>query len=751
MTIAQNDHVIATPSYRTAAGVALGVFALYLLTLAPTIGLWDSGEYVAAAVGMGIPHPPGNPGFLLLGRLATMLPLARTAAMRLNVLVALASALSSGLWFLVAEHVVRHWLTVPRARYAAAACAILGATAFTVWNQSVVNEKVYTISLFLLVLDVWTAIRWQSNPDGPAADRRLMLICYRLGLGYTVHIAGLLAGPAVLAAVLYTRPSTLRRTRFLMACGALFLLGFTPFAALPIRAAFRLDINEGHPTACEDGRPHWGCTVSRETVNRFLYAHNRTQYAKPSILDRQQTLPNQVAMWWMYFKWQWLRDVRWTAPEAQSALAILMLLLAGAGAYAHWRYDRQTFVPFATLVATLTAGLIVYLNFKLGYTQAITMMIADPNARETRDRDYFYLWSFSALAIWIGLGLAFVWKALSEFSTTNTPSQDDPWAELLERRWPLTSVVLAVALIPFFANWSSASRRADRFAQDFAVDMLNSVEPNAILFTGGDNDSFPLWFAQQVLGVRRDVSVVLTPYLSTDWYARELIARVPEPYDAATGPAIYRTVPVTPLRQPVLDFTLAQADSIPAHTRTLRAQSVRMPGFDLTIPAMTIDRDVLVMMRIIQTAGRARPVYFSGAAGSEVIDNFLKPHLLTQGLARKVVPNAAAIPGAIMTKHVGLLDVARTQSLWDHLHARESMGARGVWTDEASANMPYLYLRIGVALADAQDSTGNHAGAKRLRDDVLRMGRAVDFVRYLRRGPVLEAPTGLGYAPVIGR
>jgi hypothetical protein len=734
------------PSYRIAGVVALVALALYLLTLAPTIGLWDAGEYVAAAAGLGIPHPPGNPGFVLLGRVVALLPIAQTVAGRLNVLVAVASALAAGLWFLVTEHVARTWLTHARARIAAAAAALLGVTAFTVWNQSVVNEKVYTVSLFLLALDLWATLRWQAAPDGPKADRRLALLCYRLGLGYTIHIAGLLAGPALFAAVMATRRGTFRRGRLMLACGGMFVLGLSPYVALPIRAAFRLDINEGHPTACEDGRPHWGCTLSRETLDRFLYENNRTQYAKPSVLDRQQTLPNQVKMWWVYFKWQWFRDVTESSPGAQSAFAVIMLMLAAVGGYAHWRYDRRSFIPFATLMATLTVGLIFYLNFKLGYTQAVAMGIQNPAAQEARDRDYFYLWSYSALSVWLGLGLAYVWRDVAGFLG------GDGASGARESHWRLASVVMVVAALPLVLNWSAASRRGETFAEDYAVDLLNSVEPNGVLFTGGDNDSFPVWFAQQVLGVRRDVTIVLLPYLQTDWYVRELIARTPPPYDAAHGPALYAGMAHPVSGKPVLSISRQAADSIPPMMETYEARRVELAGFSIPIPPASIPRDVIVMLRIIHDAGAERPIHFSLGAGSPAIHELIMPYLITQGLTRRLVADPKAVPGAAKSTTEGYVDLPRAQALWNIYRGPATIQRQGTWIDAASANAPYTYIRTALAMAEAMDSTSAAPQATALRARVTQIVTSMDFLAIVRgQQGSLDAPSGLGYAPVTGR
>ena len=164
------------PSYRAAAISAAAVFVLYLLTLAPSTAMWDTSEYIAAAYTLGLPHPPGNPFFVLIGRVFAVLPIAPNVAMRINILAALCSAGAAGMWFLVTERVLVGWLAERWQRVIGGSiAALLGATAFTVWSQSVVNEKVYTISLLGLALVSWLTVRWCDDPDGAKADRLLVI------------------------------------------------------------------------------------------------------------------------------------------------------------------------------------------------------------------------------------------------------------------------------------------------------------------------------------------------------------------------------------------------------------------------------------------------------------------------------------------------------------------------------------------------------------------------------------------------
>src|SRR6266545_3990295 len=423
MTDLQTSYVAAErPPYLLAGLVALGALLLYVLTLAPTTQFWDTSEYIAAAYSLGIPHPPGNPLFVLIAHVWGLLPLAAGYATRINLLAAVTSAIAAGCWFLVSERWMRAWVParLPR-RLAAVAGALVAATAFTVWNQSVVNEKVYTLSLLSIALVLWLIVRWDDQPPGEAHDHHLLLIVYLLALTSTNHMMGVLVGPVVvillypplkaqrpadlagrrvewsqwgvfcsvyavivslglerseplvlaailLAAALFYAVVYARNWDFAAAVLVVAVVGLSVYLFLPLRAAHFPPINEGEPT----------------TPQALWDVLTRQQYGKPPVTQRQATLTAQIGMWVQYFTWQWGRD--W--PErVRAGLAVVFGALGLLGAVRHWKADRRAAMAMTALVGTLTLLLIFYLNFKYGYSQ---MLDRQQLAREVRERDYFF-------------------------------------------------------------------------------------------------------------------------------------------------------------------------------------------------------------------------------------------------------------------------------------------------------------------------------------------------------------------------
>jgi len=709
------------PPYPAAAIASIVVLALYVLTLAPTTAMWDTSEYIAAAYRMSLPHPPGNPLFILIGRVFTLLPIAPTVAERVNLLAAITSALAAGLWFLVTERILRTWVEERWQRLLGAAVAtLIGATAFTVWNQSVVNEKVYTISLLGVALISWLTLRWIDSPDGFRADRILVLIAYLLGLGYANHMAGFLAAPAVAAAVLVRRPGTIVRWKLILVALAAILFGMTPFATQPIRSAYHPPLNTGEPTGCIE-RLEASCLFSGGTIDRFLPNFNREQYQKPPLTERQAPITAQVGMWWEYFRWQWLRDSDRDSAGLQRALAVIFLALGLYGGWVHWRRDRMTFWYFGPLMLTVTLLLIYYMNFKLGWTQGERLAVDDFSRREVRDRDYFYLWSFSAWGVWAGIGLMAIWRELAE---SVAPMVGGAGVRM-RRALLAASPVLLLAFVPLAANSNDASRRGETFTREWARDLLNSVEPYGVLITNGDNDTFPLWYAQDVEGIRQDVTVAVTSLLNTDWYVRQILRRPLYEYDESTGPEIYRGMaPRKP--GPPLSLTIAEADQIPPYVQVREPQLFRKDSLVARIEPGFLTRDQLMILRFIRDSFPERPLYFATPVIAGPLG--LSPYVVAQGLAYKVMPRPVKPDDGYLRSPVGWMDVARTRVLWDTVYrAHDAAISRGKWVDRASSNMPMAYLITGAYLAEGLYRAGDSTKATAVMDTVMAIARATDL------------------------
>jgi hypothetical protein len=730
------------PSYLAAAIAATVVFAMYLLTLAPSTAMWDTSEYIAAACTLGLPHPPGNPLFVIIGRVFCVLPIPGGPAVRINLLAAVSSAVSAGMWFLITERVLVSWFPARWQRIVGGAVAtVIGAAAFTVWNQSVVNEKVYTVSLMGIAIVSWLMIRWSDDPDGRPADRILVLVAYLLGLGYANHMGGMLAAPAAALAVIVRRPRTILRWRLILAClGALFF-GITPFATQPIRAAHFPPINEGEPTACRTELTA-SCTFSKATYDAFMYNFNRGQYGKPALAERQAPFSAQLGMWWYYFKWQWLRDAHGENSALQSVLAAVFLVLGLFGGWVHWRRDRQSFWYFGSLMFTMTLVLIYYLNFKYGNTQSPEL--GDSVQREVRDRDYFFLWSFSAWGVWAGLGLMYLWETLAALLGAERVQLGREVVEVPRRKSLLaTSPILALALIPVITNAATASRAGETDTRDFAYDLLNSVEPYGVLVTVGDNDTFPLWYAQEVEGIRKDVVVANTSLLNTDWYVRQLIRRPVFDYDEARGPAVYRGGSWRKPSGPPLRMTMEEADSVPAYTVLTRPMVFRKGEITATIDprrlipagegAGLLQRADIFVLYMLRDAYPERPIYFSRTSGGYAQQLGLDDYTITQGLASKVfVPPPAPGRDTLYVQGDGWFDVKRTESLWKNVFlGPQALIKKGDWIDRPSVGIPYLYVATGLALAEALRATGRSEDAQQVMDRARQVASAVRLERLL--------------------
>ena len=336
-----------------------------------------------------------------------------------------------------------------------------------------------------------------------------------------------------------------------------------------------------------------------------------------------------------------------------------------------------------------------------------------------RDRDYFFLWTFSAWGVLVALGLGTIWRGAAERLRAHGIS--------VRRSWFLAAPVLALALVPLAGNAASASRAGQTFTREWALDLLNSVEPYGILVTNGDNDSFPLWYAQQVEGVRRDVTVALVPYLGMSWYARQLVKQPPLPYDSARGPAVYAAARHAVPRGALWALSDGELDTVPAYMELASPQRFRHWSIDATIPAGVLTRDQLLVLRAIKDSFPARPLYFASAGYPQSMG--LGPYLRQQGLAYRLDASVPTADAATVSVDGVMLDVPRTRALWDTTYRGAAALVReGRWVDRASSQIPLHYALTGRALSTALAAQGDAAAAARVERTVLAIARTMGLV-----------------------
>jgi hypothetical protein len=326
-------------------------------------------------------------------------------------------------------------------------------------------------------------VRW----DDAALLVAVSVLAVAVGRGSIVTLA---AGVALLAATGAMSGGSGARLAF--ACGAAALVAASAVAFVPVRAAFDPAVNTGFAAGWDS----------------LLGLLSRTQYDVPGIWPRQAPLWVQAANWFEYADWQFAlglgRDV---APTVgRTAFTLLFAALGVTGARAHWRREPRSALVLGTLFACATLGLVLYMNFKAGASFGHGVL-PDDMPHEARDRDYFFVLGFLVWGAWAGVG-AVAWAAA--------------------RRWPPALAAVAVSAIPIALNWPAVTRAREPMAslpRSVADAMLWSAPPNAVVVTGGDNDSFPLWYAQTVHRARPDVRIVVAPLLGAEWYRAELARR----------------------------------------------------------------------------------------------------------------------------------------------------------------------------------------------------------------------------------
>jgi tetratricopeptide (TPR) repeat protein len=810
------------------AAIFVVVAAGYLSTVAPTASFWDCGEFVAVCYIMGVPHPPGTPLFVTIGRLFSLIPFSREIALRTNMIPVVFGAFSCGLIYLLvlkllslyglAEKEKHKWLQHAAGVFGALSCAF----AFSYWDNSVETE-VYGPCVVVALTVLYMALVWRDKLKEGVGDNRLILAAmFLLFLSTGIHFTAMLALFGVLVfALVVDRDAVVQLRIFELIAGYLIILtatelgfSFGTFVAVPlmlaatwygvrtmersektvgvfyglgllflvwvigyiaagnrmmddtvlflasptvafierwvqspvlfilfvlgyggylyylhkqgrlspkyvalmlglvflassvqfimlIRAKMGPSINEVNPSNWRD----FVSVLKREQYDPMKLFPRKTQFLTEDEW-RMNTNPQynllvayfeQVKFYIRYFFWQWGGERFFDIFLHVGWQALLGLVAPFLGVWGMWhqlKREKRSFVLIFVAFLVASLGLVTYLNLK--YSPS------DPRPhlkfREVRERDYFYAFSFVFFTIFIGVG---AYAYLRWFAD---------W--LKNRKLPayaMSGALVAFGFVPMALNFSSVSRHGDWIPAEYGYNMLVSCPgEHAVVFTNGDNDTFPLWFMQTVPSriagydprFGKNVAVANLSLLNTNWYCKQL-KRWGAP----------------------ISFSEAEIDKLPQgfvgkNNKTFLLKDVMMrdivatsAGVKLRWPndyACTSDE---FMARVFANGYNPRtPVYYATTVSRDNLQD-VEPYLKLEGLVNRVVA----------TRGENQVDVDKTRALLYDVYRMQSMLDPKVEKDENTRGLLINYAASYLALAGEYQKTGRNREAL----DVLQ--RALSF------------------------
>ncbi|MDU0371824.1 DUF2723 domain-containing protein [Hymenobacter endophyticus] len=457
-------------------------------------------------------------------------------------------------------------------------------------------------------------------------------------------------------------------------------------------------------------------------------------------------------MFWRYFMWNYVgregdiqqSGILWGSgngaglPErvadspARNAFFALPLLLGVLGLFFHARRDGRNAFIVGLLFLFTGLAIVIYLN--------------QPPI-EPRERDYTFAGATFAFAIWIGLGVLALAELLEKVVKSDAA-----------RAGVVTALGLVVPGLMVTQGWNDHDRSNRYNSVDSAKNLLNSCAPNAILFTNGDNDTFPLWYAQEVEGIRTDVRVAVLSYLNTDWYIDQMKRKAylsqPLPISMQNGnykqgtndylpyaenPSVKevnvkefmqlvnqnspllqvsygdgsKSLLSFPTRNFFLPIDTAAVDKMGIIPAERRKQLV--PRMEWQVGKSAIEKKSLVILDILATNNWQRPVYFSSTVDSRDFMG-LQPYFQLEGMAYRILPAKDPNYDPKGGQEEGYVATGLMYDKLMNKFAYRGLDNANIFYDENNLRFPANYRDKFSRLADALLASGDKARAKQVID-----------------------------------
>ncbi|MBL7843750.1 MAG: DUF2723 domain-containing protein [Cyclobacteriaceae bacterium] len=343
--------------------------------------------------------------------------------------------------------------------------------------------------------------------------------------------------------------------------------------------------------------------------------------------------------------------------KARNNFFMIPFIIGMIGLVYHYLNDKKNFAVVGLLFVLTGVALVVYLN-------------SPPS--EPRERDYIYAGSYYAFCFWIGFGVIAIAQSIGRFIKNQKAAA-----------LAATIIGLAAPAIMAAEGWDDHDRSNRFFSVDSANNYLESCAPNAILFTGGDNDTFPLWYAQEVEGIRTDIRVVVLSYYNTDWYIAQSMRRhyESEPFPYTLTEQHYRqggyndglmyyetgiksidlaqyidlikkesknlihpqygTTNMVPSKELMLKVDTTYVKSlgiVPTNIQDLMVSEMR-----LRVKGNSLMKQDLALLDLLLTNNWERPIYVNNTS-LEQFNVDLKPFIVIEGNAFRILPIRNPVP-----------------------------------------------------------------------------------------------------------
>ena len=699
-------------------------FFVYFSTMAPTVSFWDTGEFIATSHILGVPHPPGSPLFLLIGKLFSLFPISSDIAFRINIFSPIISAATISLLFLICNQFIERLnnYTTDNSILKFGSSFVASLTfAFTHshWFNAVETE-VYALSGFITALVVYLILLWSKNRQKKHHIIYLMMIVYLMGLATGIHLLNLLTIPFIALIIYFSINKFSMKTFFvttflaffvflliqngiikglpqlvlqpgfyallILICGLVYgaylsiknektvlaiistsilllMIGYSTYFTIFIRSSQNPAIDENNPETIEEAisylnRDQYGAmsflprkfddlpskiaVVGKPEYKNFKFSKKQNyEYATYKLSDQMTFLWSYQInkMYLRYFLWQFAgkgsTDDSVFVASAKTSIPGGLVSPFGASK----KQDGVDWSQFGLPLALIVGLYGLYFHFRKNQYDAFSLLVLfimtgiaivfylNQDNPQPRERDYSYVGSFMTFSIWIAIGIfGFIRKINDTF---------------LEKSFKLPAsyfmITMFLAFIPIrmlLANYHEHDRTGNYIAWDMAYNMLQTCKPNAILFTNGDNDTFPLWYLQEVEGIRKDVSVTNLSLLNTPWYIKQLKSRNKDnPFVKITEEEINS-----------LDFKAWSRGlfSLPAPKDSLNSTGkieweLKPTYFDVALRVQD-----LMVLYIIRDNNWNRPIYFAVTVSPTSMLN-LDEYLTMEGLAYRLSNNTSQI------------------------------------------------------------------------------------------------------------